>query len=179
MMLEVTLTLGGTSSTGGVVSPLLTATVTVCVQDATLPLVLSVAVQVMMVVPPGNGSESDWPSLRVATTSILLSDGFVVGVPIVCGGMVASQLPSGCCDAYSSRTRYGYRVSIARRDDCDYLSTACSSSARVCDCPVDPGTADGIRIRHCVNYCGSDLVAVLIERRRRVVAPYADYGSST
>src|SRR5918995_1461255 len=88
----VTLTLGGTSSTGGVVSPLLTATVTVCVQVATLPLVLSVALHVIVVVPPGYGSESDPPSLREATTSILLSDGTVVGVPTL---TVASQLPSG------------------------------------------------------------------------------------
>jgi hypothetical protein len=91
----VTLTSGGTSSTGGVVSPLLTATVTVCVQEATLPFVLSVAIHVIMVEPPGNGSESDKPSFRVATTSTLLSDGFVVGIPIVDAEMVASQLPSG------------------------------------------------------------------------------------
>ena len=92
----VTETFGGTTNVGGVVSPLpLTVTVTVCVQDATLPFVLSVAVQVIRVAPAGNGSDRGKPSLRTATTSMSLSEGFVVGVPIVNAGMVASQDPLG------------------------------------------------------------------------------------
>src|SRR6266498_221588 len=86
----VTLTFGGTVSTGGVVSlPDPAITVTFCVQDATLPFVLSVAVQVMTVVPAGNGSVSGRSSLRCATTTTSLSDGFLVGVPIVAAEIVA------------------------------------------------------------------------------------------
>lgn len=92
----VTDTLGGTVSVGGVVSaPAPACTVTVCEHEATLPLVLSVAVQVITVVPTGNGSLRGRPSLRTAATTTLPSDGFVVGVPIVAAETVASQVPSG------------------------------------------------------------------------------------
>src|SRR5512134_1982328 len=69
---------GTTVNVGGVVSPLPpTVTVTVCVQDATLPFRSSVAVQVIMVMPAGNGSDSGRSSLRraVTVTSVV---GFVV-----------------------------------------------------------------------------------------------------
>ena len=92
----VTLTFAGTVNVGGVVSPLLpTVTVTFCVHEALVPPRLSVAVQVISVVPAGNGSDRGRPSLLIPTTSTLLSEGLVVGVPMVAAETVASQEPDG------------------------------------------------------------------------------------
>ena len=86
---------GNDVNVGGVVSLLpLTVIVTVWVQDATLPFVLSVAVQVIKVEPAGNGSVRSRSSLRrgETVTSVV---GFVVGVPIVAPEIVASHDPLG------------------------------------------------------------------------------------
>ncbi len=82
-------TSGGACSTGGVVSePAPTVTVILCVQDATRPM-SSVAVQVMVVRPAGNGSVNGRSSLLrlVMVTPVPV----VVGVPMSAAVTVASH----------------------------------------------------------------------------------------
>jgi hypothetical protein len=78
-------TSGGAVMVGGVLS--LVVTVIVCVQLAVRPSE-SVAVQVMVVMPPGYGASIASPSLRVDVTVTPLP--VVVGVPT---STVASQAP--------------------------------------------------------------------------------------
>lgn|GEM_PF-2762029 len=91
-MTGIILWFGGQSEFGFAVPPVMTSggavTVMVCVSLALL-LAASVAVQVIVVVPSGNGAPSGWPSLRTVVTVTPVHGPEVTGEP---GSTTAVQL---------------------------------------------------------------------------------------